>query len=79
VEELAPVIAIISIFVVLPGMVLHYLTRNKDIAAKAAGDPTMNAKLVDIADRLERRIEAIESLLEHEIPGWKKSQERRNA
>jgi phage shock protein B len=60
-------------------MVLHYLTKNKDIAAKASGDPRMNAKLVDIADRLERRIEAIESLLEHEIPGWKKSQERRNA
>ena len=60
-------------------MVLHYLTKNKDIAAKAAGDPGMNAKLVDIADRLERRIEAIESLLEHEIPGWKKAQERRNA
>jgi len=79
VEELAPVIAIVSIFIVLPGMVLHYLTKNKDIAAKAAGDPTMNAKLVEIAERLERRIEAIESLLEHEIPGWKKSQERRNA
>lgn len=78
-EELIPVIAIVSIFVVLPGMVLHYLTRNKDIAAKAAGDPAMNSKLIDIADRLERRIEAIESLLEHEIPGWKKSQERRNA
>ena len=78
-EELIPVIAIVSIFIVLPGMVLHYLTKNKDIAAKAAGDPTMNAKLVDIADRLERRIEAIESLLEHEIPGWKKAQERRNA
>jgi phage shock protein B len=79
VEELIPVIAIVSIFVVLPYMVLHYLTKNKEIAAKAAGDPGMNAKLVDIADRLERRIEAIESLLEHEIPGWKKSQERRNA
>ena len=60
-------------------MVLYYLTKNREIAAKAAGDPAMNSKLVDIADRLERRIEAIESLLEHEIPGWKKSQERRNA
>ena len=78
-EELAPVIAIVSIFIVLPAMVLHYLTKNKDIAAKAAGDPAVNAKLVEIAERLERRIEAIESLLEHEIPGWKKSQERRNA
>jgi phage shock protein B len=78
VEEFAPVIAIISIFVVLPGMVLYYLTKNKEIAAKAAGDPAMNSRLVDIADRLERRIDAIESLLEHEMPGWKKSQERRN-
>jgi len=79
VEALAPVIAIVSIFVVLPGMVLYYLTKNKDIAAKAAGDPRMNAKLVEIAERLERRLDAIESLLDHEVPGWKKSQERRNA
>jgi phage shock protein B len=79
VEELAPALAIISIFVVLPGMVLHYLSRNKEIAARAAGDPTMNARLVEIAERLERRIDAIETLLEHEMPGWKKAQERRNA
>ena len=77
-EEFAPVIAIISIFVVLPGMVLYYLTKNKEIAARAAGDPTMNARLVEIAERLERRIEAIESLLEHEMPGWKKAQERKS-
>jgi phage shock protein B len=79
VEALAPVLAIVSIFIVLPGMVLHYLTKNKEIAARAAGDPAMNSKLVDIAERLERRIDAIESLLDHEVPGWKKSQERRNA
>lgn len=78
-EDLIGVIAIVSIFIVLPGMVLHYLTKNKEIAAKAAGDPQMNARLVEIAERLERRIEAIESLLEHEMPGWRKSQERRNA
>jgi phage shock protein B len=78
VEELAPVFAIISIFIVLPGMVLHYLTRNKEIAARAAGDPTMNARLVDIAERLERRIDAIETLLDHEVPGWKQTQQRRH-
>jgi phage shock protein B len=60
-------------------MVLHYLTKNKEIAAKAAGDPVMNSRLVDIAERLEKRIDAIESLLDHESPGWKKAQERRNA
>lgn len=76
-EELAPVFAIIAIFIVLPGMVLHYLTRNREIAARAAGDPTMNARLVDIAERLERRIDAIETLLDHETPGWKQTQQRR--
>ncbi len=76
-EDLPGVLAIISIFIVLPGMVLHYLTRNKEIAARAAGDPTMNARLVDIAERLERRIDAIETLLEHEVPGWKQTQQRR--
>ncbi|MGH8441451.1 MAG: envelope stress response membrane protein PspB [Nevskiaceae bacterium] len=78
-EEIVPLIAVISIFIVLPGMVLHYLTRNKEITARAAGDPAMNSKLVDIADRLERRLEAIESLLEHEVPGWKKSADRRSS
>lgn len=78
-EDLIPLFAIVSIFIVLPGMVLHYLTRNKEIAVKAAGDPAMNARLVGIAERLEKRIDAIESLLEHEVPGWKKAQERRNA
>ena len=59
-------------------MILHYLTRNREIAARAAGDPTMNARLVDIAERLERRIDAIETLLDHEVPGWKQTQQRRH-
>lgn len=78
-EAFIAIIAIISIFVVLPGMLLHYLTRNREATAKAAGDPAMNDRLVHIADRLERRLDAIESLLEHEVPGWKKTQDRRSA
>ena len=77
VEVVIPLLAIISIFIVLPGMLLHYLTRNKEIAARAAGDPSMNARLVDVAERLERRLDAIETLLDHEMPGWKQSQQRR--
>ena len=77
-EELAPVLAIVSLFIVLPGMVFHYLTKSKEIAAKAAGDPAMNARLIEIAERLERRIEAIETLLDHESPGWKKARDRRH-
>ena len=77
-EAFIPIIAIISIFVVLPGMVLHYISRNRELAAKAAGDPNMNARLVDVAERLERRLDAIEELLDHEVPGWKAAQRRRH-
>jgi phage shock protein B len=77
VEAVIAIFAIGAIFIVLPWMVLHFISRNRETAAKAAGDPTMNARLVDVADRLERRLEAIENLLEHEVPGWKKTQERR--
>ena len=71
--------SIFAIFIALPWMILSFLSRNRANAAKAAGDPVMNARLVDVAERLERRLDAIESLLDHEVPGWKKAQQRRNA
>ena len=77
-EDIIGLMAVISIFIVLPGMVLHYLSKNKEIAAKAAGDPNMNARLIEIAERLERRIESIETLLDQESPGWKKAHDRRH-
>ena len=77
-EAFIGMFAIFAIFIALPWMVLSFLSRNRANAAKAAGDPAMNARLVDVAERLERRLEAIESLLDHEVPGWKKAQQRRN-
>ena len=52
-------IVIICIFVILPGMVMYFLTRNREATARAAGDPAMNAKLVDIAERLDLLLGAV--------------------
>jgi len=70
---------VFAIFIALPWMVLSYLSRHRENVAKSVGDPAMNNRLTDIADRLERRLDAIETLLEHEVPGWKKGVDRRNA
>jgi len=59
-------------------MVLSFLSKNRANAAKAAGDPAMNASLSGLADKLDKRLDAIESLLDHEVPGWRKAQDRRN-
>ena len=78
-EELVGIFAIFCIFIALPWMVLSFLSKNRANAAKAAGDPAMNASLSGLADKLEKRLDAIESLLDHEVPGWRKAQDRRNA
>lgn len=69
---------IFCIFIALPWMVLSFLSRNRANAAKAAGDPAMNASLISLADKIEKRLDAMENLLDHEVPGWRKSQDRRN-
>jgi phage shock protein B len=71
VEALVPIFAIFCIFIALPWMLLHFLSRNRVAAVKAAGDPEMNASLSGLAERLERRLDAIEILLDHEVPGWR--------
>jgi phage shock protein B len=77
-EAFVGMFAIFSIFIALPWMVLHFLSRTRESRAKSAGDPVMNIELSSIADRLERRLDSIEDLLDHEVPGWRKPQERRN-
>jgi phage shock protein B len=71
--------SIFAIFIALPWIVLHHLSRRRDNAAKAVGEPAVNASLMALADRLEKRLDAIESLLDHEVPGWRRNMDRRVA
>jgi phage shock protein B len=78
-EILIPLFAIFAIFIALPWMILNFIARKRDADARIVGDPAMNSRLMSVADRLERRLDAIESLLDHEVPGWRKPAERRSA
>ena len=73
------IFAIFAIFIALPYIVLSFLSRKRGAAVQAAGDPTLNASLTGIADKLEKRLDAIESLLDHEVPGWRGDPPRRNS
>ncbi|HUR40097.1 MAG TPA: envelope stress response membrane protein PspB [Verrucomicrobiae bacterium] len=78
-EAFIGMFAIFCIFIALPWMVLHFLSKHRANAVKAAGDPQMNASLITLADKIEKRLDAMESLLDHEVPGWRKSPDRRNS
>lgn len=76
---LVPIIAILSIFVILPWMFFHYIFKRRESAATQTGDPLMNTKLQSIADRLEKRVQALETILDAEVPGWRKHMDRRDS
>lgn len=73
-EDLVPLITILSIFVVLPGMWMWFADRRRrDRLASGTATPTpANADLLRLAERMEKRIEALEKLLDAESPGWRK-------
>jgi phage shock protein B len=70
------IFAIFAIFIALPWIVLSFLSRKRDAAVQAGGDPTLNASLNGVADKLEKRLDAIETILDHEVPGWRRQNER---
>lgn len=78
-EAVMGMFAIFAIFIALPWIVLTFISRRRESDARTVADPAMNATLLGIAERLERRLDAIETLLDHEMPGWRRSMDRRSA
>lgn len=72
-ELLVPIVAILSLFVILPGMVMYFADRKRRWQQEQAGATTGNqTQLLSIAEKMERRIEALEKILDAESPGWRK-------
>lgn len=56
--------AIVSIFVVLPWMILHYISKSRQSGALSEEDGRMLEDLWRSARTMERRIETLERLVE---------------
>lgn len=65
-ELLIPLIAVIAIFIVLPGMVFHYITLWRKQKMLMPDDERMLEDLWRSAKAIERRIETIEELMDAE-------------
>lgn len=62
--EILPLIAVLSIFVILPGMTFHYITLWRKQRSLMPDDERMLEDLWRSAKRMERRIETLEALIE---------------
>ena len=70
-EMWIPVIAITAIFVVLPWIVFHYISKWKTAATLTTEDENLLDELHDLARRLDERMGTIERIIQAENPNWR--------
>lgn len=73
-EDIVPLVAVVSPFAFALGivwMILHYRDRRKQRETQLP-QGTDHARLEVLAEKMERRIEALEQILDAEAPGWRK-------
>lgn len=65
------VMAIGSIFIGLPWLILHYVTKWKSAATLTREDENLLSDMYDTARRLDDRLATIERIMTADNPNWK--------
>jgi phage shock protein B len=70
-ETLIPVLVVAILFIALPWLVFHYITRWKTAATLTREDEGLLDELHDLARRLDERMCSIERIMTAENPNWR--------
>ena len=70
-EILIPLIVVPTLFIGLPWLIFHYITRWKTASALTREDENLLDELHDVARRLDERMCTIERILQAENPNWR--------
>lgn len=69
-DVLIPLIVMPILFVALPWLILHYVTKWKVNSALTGEDEKMLDELYELARRLEERMNTIDRIMQADNPGW---------
>jgi phage shock protein B len=64
-------LAIVTLFIGLPWLIFHYVTRWKTAATLTTDDEKLMEELYDLARRLDDRMCSIERIMTVENPNWR--------
>ena len=64
-------VAIVAIFIALPWLIFHYVTKWKSQGSLTSEDEKLMDELHDMARRLDDRVATIERIMTAENPGWR--------
>jgi len=74
---LVPVAIVAIIFVGMPAVFLHYKTELRKTKSITADDERLVDDLWKTAQRLERRVDVLETILDKEAPDWRQQDRER--
>lgn len=69
-EEVVGLLIVISLFIALPWMILHYVTRWKTAATITSDDEVLLEELYNLAKRLDERMDTVERLTATDDPSF---------
>jgi phage shock protein B len=75
-DVITPIGVCAILFVGLPWIILHYLTRWKTAATLTTGDEALLDELYHLARRLEERVETVERLVSADHPDFQPGRAR---
>ena len=70
-EVLIPVLVVAILFIGLPWLIFHYVTRWKTAATLSGSDEKLLDELHEMARRLDDRLCSIERIMTAENPNWR--------
>jgi phage shock protein B len=69
--EVGPVIAIVILFLGLPWLIFHYVTKWKTAGTLTRADEQTIEELYDLARRMEDRVRTVERIVAADNPNWR--------
>lgn len=72
-EVMGMMVVIPTIFIGLPWLIFHYITKWKTAATLTREDEGLLDELHDLARRLDDRVRTVERIMDAESPGWRTS------
>jgi phage shock protein B len=72
-DIVVPLIAIVSLFIGAPWVVLHYVTKWKQAPRITPEDENLLDEMYNLARRLEDRVNTVERIVAADNPDWKPS------
>lgn len=70
-DTVVPLTAILGLFVGLPWVILHYITKWKTAATLTSGDEALLEELYQLARRLDERMDTVERLVAADHPDFR--------